>query len=148
MNLSPNFTLDEFVRSQEGTRRGIDNIPPQPVIDCLRDLCEKVLEPLREALGPVHISSGYRCPALNKAIGGAANSQHILGQAADIEVPGHSLDEVFNWLAENTPFDQIIREFPPGGWVHVSYSRTRQRGTKLLASLQKGRTVYSPLDSA
>ena len=142
MKLSSNFDLAEFVVSQQATRQGIDNTPSDDVIVALMALCEHILEPLRQALGPVRISSGYRNPALNRAIGGAAHSQHCLGEAADLSVIGRELTEVFNWIYSNAPFDQVIREFPPGGWVHVSYSRTENKRIGLLAKTVNGRTVY------
>lgn len=141
MKLTDHFDLDEFVVSQTAERLGIDNMPPGEVVTNLRELCENVLEPLRVALGPVLISSGYRCLALNTAIGGSPNSQHTRGEAADLSVRGRTLAEVYNWLRTNTPFDQLIREFPPRGWVHVSYVRER-RGSTLVARLENGRTVY------
>ncbi len=142
MILSSNFVLAEFVTSQEAERKGIDNTPSDEVVANLTALCEKVLEPLRQMLGPVRVSSGYRSPALNTAIGGAKNSQHLTGHAADISINGRSLDEVYNWIYENTPFDQVIREFPPGGWVHVSYDANKGRRTGLLATRKEGKTVY------
>lgn len=116
------FTLAELIRSETAERRGIDNMPGQIEIDNLKRLCAKVLDPMREALGPVHATSGYRCPALNTLVGGQPNSQHIGGNAADFWVSGHTLDEVFAWAREHLEFDQLIREFPPNGWVHVSYA--------------------------
>lgn len=145
MNLSPNFTLDEFVISQEAVRRGIDNTPPEEIITRLSALCMNILEPVRRALGPVAITSGYRCPALNAAIGGSSASQHMVGRAADIHVPGRSLEDVYNYIYRNLLFDQLIREFPPGGWVHVSYDPQRNRKEGLLATRQAGRTLYEPL---
>lgn len=144
MNLSEHFTLEEMCRSETGERLGIANKPPAAVIEELKALCANVLEPLRTGLGPVVILSGYRSQVLNRAIGSKDTSQHVLGQAADLYVPGYSHDKVFSWLAANTPFDQIIREFPPNGWVHVSYSVSRQRGNKLLAVRESNRTVYKP----
>ena len=144
MNLSPNFVLAEFVTSQEATRQGIDNTPPEAIITRLSALCMNILEPLRHALGPVRISSGYRCPALNAAIGGARCSQHMEGRAADISVNGRDLDDVYNWTYDNAPFDQVIREFPPGGWAHVSYDPGRNRRDGLLATRgPDGRTAYT-----
>ena len=70
-NLSDHFTLYEFVTSQTASRKGIDNTPPPEVVERLRALCADILEPARVALGPLHISSGFRCPKLNKSIGGS-----------------------------------------------------------------------------
>ena len=151
MNLSAHFELAEFVISQTATRMGIDNTPPEWAIDNLKNLCVKVLEPLRKALGPVVITSGYRCVALNKAIGGSTASAHMEGKAADISVKGKTLAEVYNWLQANAKvlmYDQIIREFPPGGWIHVGFDPARNRRQNLLASRGKdGKTSYSVQDA-
>lgn len=139
MQLSEHFHLSEFVSSQTAARRRIDNTPPAQAIDNLRRLCKVVLEPIREHFGPVIISSGYRSPALNRAVGGAATSQHVAGEAADIEVPGVSNVELAEWIARSgRPFDQLILEFytpgdPSSGWVHVSYSLRRRRYQVLTA---------------
>ena len=79
------FTIKELTRSTTAQLRGIDNTPSQQVINNLTALVENVLDPLREAWGaPIHVNSGYRCPALNKAVSGVPASQHMLGEAADI----------------------------------------------------------------
>ena len=146
MNLSPHFTLAEMTFSDTATRKGIDNTPSPEVIANLTALCVNVLEPLRAALGPVHITSGYRSPALNVAIGGSKVSAHMEGKAADVNVPGKTLAEVFNWLQANAPYDQIIREFPPGGWVHCSFAGAQGRRKGLLAVHEWGKTIYYPQD--
>ena len=147
MQLTENFTLSEFLISQTASRLGIDNTPTQQVVDNLRLLCENILQPLRLALGPVVVSSGYRSPLLNKAIGGAANSQHMLGQAADIQIPGIGNDELARFIASQFQFDQVILEFytlgePDSGWVHVSYNLEGNRRQELTAVKQGGKTVY------
>src|SRR3569833_46377 len=88
--LSPNFKLSEFLVSQTAARQGIQNVPSAAEVANLEKLCLNVLEPVRTVLGgkPIFISSGFRCPALNKAVGGAPNSDHQLGQAADITCAG------------------------------------------------------------
>ena len=144
MQLSEHFTLEELCHSQEASRRGIANDPNPATIEHMRQLCLHVLEPLRAQFGPFVPSSCFRSPTLNAAIGGAKTSQHMEGKAADIIIPGHSLAEVYNWITANLPFDQVIREFPPGGWVHVSYDAAQQRGTRLLAVLEAGKAVYHP----
>ena len=79
------FTLKEFVKSDTARRLGIDNTPSPQVEERLRQLVDYVLDPLREAYGkPIYVNSGYRCPALNRAVGGVAHSQHLTGEAADI----------------------------------------------------------------
>lgn len=153
MNLSKNFTLEEMILSDTATRKGIDNTPSESVTDNLQSLCVHVLEPLRIALGPVVITSGYRSPEVNIAIGGVNRpghvSQHTEGRAADFSVKGKSLAEVYNWLFANKAkvlYDQIIREFPPGGWIHVSFDPTKNRRQGLLATMVKGKTIYTPQD--
>ena len=85
MKLTKHFTLEEFTRSSTAKARGIDNTVPEKLIPALRNLCVTVLEPLREqAKEPVKISSGYRCPELNRVVGGKNTSQHMKGEACDI----------------------------------------------------------------
>lgn len=145
MNLSSNFTTDEMLRSDAATRLGFGEqfMPSDEIIANLTALCENVLEPLRTKLGlPILITSGYRCQRLNVAIGGAASSQHTLGQAADIHVEDMLVHELYEWIKKsNLPFDQLISEFDR--WVHISY-KVPQRHSCLIASKVNGQTVYSP----
>ena len=149
MQLTPHFTLEELIKSQTGERRGIDNVPGAAELDCLKELCERVLEPIRAHYGPVHINSGYRGRALNKAVGGAVTSQHCMGQAADIEVPGVANGDLATWVADNLDFDQVILECyrkgqPNSGWVHVSYKVYGNRKVALTAAVSGGKMVYTP----
>lgn len=123
MNLTKNFTLSEFTYSDTARAFGIKNIPEQAAINNLKALCAKVLQPLRDGLGvPIIITSGYRCPLLNKKVGGAPTSQHQYGQAADIVVAKKNLKDVFNYIKNNLPFDQLLFErSKTAQWVHVSY---------------------------
>ena len=126
MQLSRNFTLEELVHSPTAIRRGIRNIPSADHIANLQQLCIFVLQPARDHFGLIRVSSGFRSPMLNAAIGGADNSQHTLGEAADWEVPGVSNAEVATWVAANLVFDQHILEYwnrnnPNSGWIHTSY---------------------------
>lgn len=143
MQLTEHFTLEEFTTSSTAKARGIDNsVSSQRVVDNLRNLCEQVLEPLRSyANQPITISSGYRCKALNKVVGGARNSQHMTGEAADIHIPlydfkdstGSRLTDIqlardwMQWLTDNTDFDQLILETVNRRifWLHVSCMRDR-----------------------
>lgn len=143
MQLTEHFTLEEFITSSTAKARGIDNsVSSQRVVDNLRNLCEQVLEPLRSyANQPITISSGYRCKALNKVVGGARNSQHMTGEAADIHIPlydfkdstGSRLTDIqlardwMQWLTDNTDFDQLILETVNRRifWLHVSCKRDR-----------------------
>jgi len=141
MRLSKYFTIEEFVISQTATRLGINNTPSEQAIKNMEALCLKILDPLREAIGkPIIISSGYRSPELNKAIGGAPNSQHCLGEAADILIPQLYPCEVFTKIIElDLPYDQVIDEFKQ--WTHVSYTSS-PRKQKLLARRENDSINY------
>jgi hypothetical protein len=142
-NLTPNFRKWEFTVSETAARLDIVNSPSPGEWDNLRALSENCLEPAHEACGPLQVTSGFRCFALNKAIGGAANSQHMLGEAADI-IPYHgSLSDLFKWIYfSDVPFDQLLWEF--GSWVHVSHVKDgAQRHQALIASKVNGNTAYA-----
>jgi len=149
MKLSENFSLSEYTKSQTATRKGINNTPGEDHLAAAKALFENVVQKVRDHFGPTIITSGYRSPALNEAIGGSATSQHSKGQAADLEVPGVSTAEVCEWIAANTDFDQLILEFyTPGdtnsGWVHVSYKADgSNRNQTLTAAKVNGKTEYS-----
>lgn len=150
MNLSPHFTLRELSRSETALRRGIDNTPSQGVIENLRALCVAVLEPLREHFSVVRISSGYRSPELNRLAGGSVSSQHVRGEAADLEIDGVDNLTAARWIAASLlPFDQLILEFyvpgdPTSGWIHLSHKATGNRRQVLTASRSGGAVHYSP----
>lgn len=114
------FTLTEFVRSDTATTLGISNVPTFENVDNMSRLCELVLDPVRKQLGvPITVTSGFRCPALNRRVGGVSNSQHLSGLAADLK--SKDLSELFEALAENENIDQLL--FEDNGrtrWVHVS----------------------------
>ena len=123
------FTIKELTRSTTAELRGIDKTPSQQVIDNLRALVENVLDPLREAWGtPIHVNSGYRCAALNKAVGGVPTSQHILGEAADITVGTRAKNQRLYALLRqlDLPVDQAINEHD-FRWIHVSYGPRHRR---------------------
>lgn len=117
-----------MTKSNTATAKGIDNTPDQTVTNNLTKLIEAVLDPLREWYGkPITVNSGYRCEALNKAIGGAKSSQHMLGEAADITVGSKEENEkLFDYIKDNLEFDQLINE-SDFSWVHVSYREGRLR---------------------
>lgn len=123
------FTLTELTRSATACRLGIDNTPQQAVVAALTQLVDKVLDPLREAWGaPLYVTSGYRCAALNHAVGGAPNSQHILGQAADVTT-GTIDGNRRLWLllrSLNLPVDQVINE-RGYSWLHISCGPRNRR---------------------
>jgi hypothetical protein len=148
MNLTKNFYLDEMLASQSAVRLGFDEqfSPDQAVIDNLRALCQNVLQPLRDGLQrAILTSSGYRCPRVNQAIGGAKTSQHLFGQAADINV-GHLTTEQLYQRIKNSGlvFDQLIQEFDR--WVHVSYNSNTSANRRqcLRAVKENGVTRYIP----
>lgn len=123
------FTIEEMIKSSTATAKRIDNTPNQTVIDSLTKLIEAVLDPLREWYGKhIRVNSGYRCEALNKAVGSKAKkSQHLYGEAADITVGSKTENEkLFNYIKDNLPFDQLINE-SNFSWVHVSYREGRLR---------------------
>jgi hypothetical protein len=129
--MTPNFTLAELTVSETAERHGIDNTPTPEHLENLQRLAE-FLETVKTALGgkPVMINSAYRGPAVNEKVGGSKSSQHMIGCAADIRVPGMNPDQVCRAIiAADLPFDQLIREFydpakAAGGWTHVSVTNT------------------------
>lgn len=133
ISLSRHFSLDELTLSQTAERNHIDNHPPQAVITNLYRTAEG-LELVREALGnnPLSISSGYRSPDLNRRIGGAANSQHVEGKAADFTCPAFGTPRQIATALKKTgiKFDQLILEYDR--WVHISFVAKNPRGQTLI----------------
>ena len=128
------FTIQELCKSDTATKRGIENKPGLIEEANLINLVNHILDPLREAYGkPIMVNSGYRSPALNKAVGGASSSQHMTGQAADITAGSRAKNyKLFNLIRDlDLPFDQLIfekgniKEGPD--WVHVSFNPARDR---------------------
>jgi hypothetical protein len=148
MTVSPHCTLAEATRSQTATRLGLDNTPAPAVLTAMQSVAEHCFEPARRHFGPVRVSSFYRSPALNAAIGGSATSDHCLGRAIDLDADGSTVTNaaLFGWLRERVPFDQLIWEFgdtETPAWVHVSYREGANRGQVLRAVHRPGGgTVY------
>jgi zinc D-Ala-D-Ala carboxypeptidase len=147
MKLSANFSLNELTKSDTAIRHDIDNTPSMQVIENLQDLVDNVLQPLREKFGPIVVTSGYRSPAVNKAIGGSPTSDHCLGYAADFEA---SIDnrELAIYIRDTMSFKQLILEFyrdgvPDSGWVHCSFQKDANKGQVLTAKKVNGRTQYT-----
>lgn len=130
MRLTEHFDLSELTDSQTAARLGLDNTPTEEHVANLRLLCEMILEPAREALGPLRISSGYRAPAVNAAVGGSRDSAHMQGYAADVIPVQTGKLALARWVREMVPFDQIICEFgtrDDPAWIHVSAAPTLRR---------------------
>lgn len=128
MKLSTNFSLSEFEVSATAMRRGINNKIPRGKLDNIKALVTYVLQPLRDQFGPITVTSGYRCPELNRVLWGSPTSQHKEAEAADIKLAGISHYEVCEWILDNLMFDQLIYEYGEDGWIHVSYRIGRLRG--------------------
>jgi len=148
MNLSANFSLKELTKSDTATRLGIDNTPDDEAIDNLKTLCEKVLQPVREHFGKsVTVNSGFRSSETNQATGGSKTSDHVKGQAADIEIAGIANADLAQWIMDNLDYTQLILEFytqgiPDSGWVHVSYDPNNLKKQELTAVKVAGKTQY------
>jgi hypothetical protein len=148
MNLSANFSLKELTKSDTATRLGIDNTPDDEAIDNLKTLCDKVLQPVREHFGKsVTVNSAYRSSETNQATGGSKSSDHVKGQAADIEIAGIANADLAQWIMDNLDYTQLILEFytqgiPDSGWVHVSYDPNNLKKQELTAVKVAGKTQY------
>lgn len=118
------FTMGELCASTTADTHGIKNTPPLQEAGNLKALADNVLDPLREWYGnPIHVNSGYRCPPLNRLVGGAPTSQHTKGEAADITAGSKEENRrLFEYIRRNLPFDQLIDE-KDFAWVHVSFRR-------------------------
>ena len=145
MKLTDNFSLKEMTQSQTALKNNIDNEPNAEQIENLRQLCQTILQPIREDFQlPIKITSGFRSPELCEIIGSKSTSQHCANEcaAADFEIPGVDNKKVFKHIIENLPFDQIILEYYDdsdinSGWIHVSWS-PNPRGQ----ALTKGKEGY------
>ena len=122
MNLSKNFTLQEWTI----THTGLTNAPTGSEVASLTALCTSLLQPIRDKWGALHVDSGYRAPAVNRAVGGASTSQHVLGEAADIVPLDAEIEKVFEWVVNGSglKFGQAIYEMKGGvRWIHISLPR-------------------------
>lgn len=130
MKLSKNFSLLEVTRSSTAKRIGIDNAPNKEHLNNIQALVRKIVQPLRDAIGPIRISSGYRSPSLNRAIGGSNKSQHCKGQALDLQFwEGGEMNnkKIYDWiLSSGVDFDQMINEFDYS-WIHISFNEFKNR---------------------
>ena len=147
--ISEHISYKEGVYSITATRLGVDNTPNDEQLANMELVAEKVFEPLREWVGgPIKINSFFRGLPLNTAIGGSKKSQHMKGQAMDIDDNyGHATNaEMYHWIKDNLDFDQLIWEFGDDdnpNWLHVSYvSEEKNRNRCLKAYKEQGRSKY------
>ena len=153
--MSEHFSVEELTFSETAARLGLSNEPDELVLANLRKLSVELLEPIRAHLSerrgrevPVIVSSGYRSPAVNVAVGGSKTSDHMLGLAADIRAVGFSPRELATEIASiahRLPLRQLILEFER--WCHVSHGGELPKRQILTASRVDGRTVYSSTES-
>jgi len=149
MKISKNFTLKELTKSSTGERLGIDNsVKDQETLVNLCALTHNILQKIREEHGRTTVNSSYRSLDLNRAIKSSDKSQHVKGEAADIECPAIDNFKLAQWIASNLDFDMVLLEFytsgiPDSGWVHVSYKADGSNREKELTAVKvKGKTVY------
>ena len=140
--ISKNFTLDELTASATAKQLRIINAPGVDEVCNLCALVHNVLQPLRDAMGEaIKIGSGYRCPQLNKAVGGVSNSQHMKGEAADLCIDGDLKKgrKWMTWIMEHCDFDQLIMEHNAKGtyWVHVSFRSDGKNRRHVISDLLK-----------
>ena len=119
MKLSEHFTLEELTHSEIGERQGIDNTPSEYVKANLVRLARLLEDVRRVVQRPIMVNSAYRCEAINELVGSKPTSQHCIGCAADIKVPGLTPNDIVNLVVRSgIEYDQLIREFD--SWVHIS----------------------------
>ena len=130
MRLSKNFVLSEMIRSNTAKRLGIKNEPTKEHLGNMQRLVTLLIQPMRDALGPIRITSGYRSPSVNSAICGSYKSQHCKGEALDLQFWSDgkiSNKEIYDWvLSSNVEFDQMINEFD-FAWIHISLKKEGNR---------------------
>tara|TARA_Y100000114_G_scaffold53678_1_gene48988 strand:- start:566 stop:1015 length:450 start_codon:yes stop_codon:yes gene_type:complete len=146
MRLSKNFSRAEIEHSNTAKRLGISNEMSEKHLESMQRLIDNLIQPMRDAIGPIRISSGYRSPKLNKAIGGSSRSQHSKGEALDLQFweKGKMNNRViYEWVLESgVEFDQMINEFD-FSWIHISLKSRENRNQVLEAYKdEKGKTAY------
>ena len=150
MRLSKNFTLEEVTRSNTAKRLGVKNEIPEEHLENMQYLIDNLVQPIRDSIGPIRVSSGYRSKELNRAIGGSFKSQHSKGQALDLQFwqNGKMMNElIYDWIIDsNIEFDQMINEFD-FCWIHVSLKKENNRKQVLEAIKdEEGDTKYRYAD--
>lgn len=150
MTLSQNLTLEEVTKSNTAEKRGINNTEmTDNILENLKAVAQHIFQPVRDALGPIRISSGYRSPALNQVIGGAKSSQHSKGEALDLQGIKCQNNSIFKHIKDNLDYDQLIWEFGSDenpDWVHVSFRKWGKNRNMILKSTKTNdKTVYSSM---
>ena len=147
--ISKHISYKECMHSNTALRRGLDNTPNKAQLECMSIIAEELFEPLRKWVGgPIKITSMFRGEPVNTAIGGSKNSQHMKGQALDLDDTfGHKTNaEMYHYIKDNLEFDQLIWEFGDDenpNWIHVSYvGKISNRNRCLLAYKKEGKTKY------
>lgn len=122
-----NFSISELIKSDAAIKNNINNMPDLKALDNLLNLIFYCLQPLRDKIGkPIIISSGYRCAQVNRIVGGASNSQHLSGKAADFIVPNASINSVIDFIKKSgIEYDQLINEYDK--WIHISFNKGNNR---------------------
>jgi len=147
MRLSKNFTLPEIIHSNTAKRLGINNAPNKEHLKNMQVLVRDLIQPMRDVLGPIRISSGYRNPELNRAIGGSSKSQHCKGEALDLQYwsKGEMCNkEIYDWVIKSEiEFDQMINEFDYS-WIHISLKSNGKNRKQILEAYKDsdGDTAY------
>lgn len=141
MNISEHFTIQEMTTTSTGLR----NIPSRDQDRRIRVLVRRLLQPLRYAVGPIKVNSAFRSLEVNSAVGSHSGSQHVRGEAADIEGLQATNFELASYIYNNLEFDQMILEYEEDGqpkWIHVSYKETGNRKETRIATKKKTKTEY------
>jgi hypothetical protein len=152
-NISKHISFKEATVSNTAKQKGINNTPDAKQLENMKTVAEKVFEPLRAfSGGPIVITSFFRSPELNKAIGGSATSEHCLGMAIDLVsgTKGISNKDLFNYIKDKLVFSQLIWEFGNDlnpEWIHVSYNKDNLKKEVLKAVKENGKTVYKKYNS-
>ena len=151
MRLSKNFVLSEITRSNTAKRLGVSNEPEKEHLVSIQRLVTELIQPMRDALGPIRVTSGYRSPQLNRAIGGSRKSQHCKGEAFDVQFwkDGKMCNqEIYKWvLNSGIDFDQMINEFD-FAWIHISLKPDGKNRKMVLEAYkdEDGDTAYKIAD--
>lgn len=132
MNISTHITYEEATQSPTAKAKGIDNTPSPEVLKAMQMVANACFEPARQKFGAIKVNSFYRCPELNKAVGGSKTSQHMRGEAIDMDRGSREKNrELLDWCKANLKYDQLICEHPDTNgnpkWVHISFSANGNR---------------------